>query len=266
MKGTKRNKLTLGVMTKYSTEINCKPLILKDGIMNKYNDLFKKIGDETYYYILCIINGNKEISDISAPYPKIYAFSRDNFILKSKILLMAEKAKLKILPVTEQLNLIFAPDTSLDGVLLLAYIEKLMSQNNFDEIYQSYISGKLYGYSEEDIRGYYLLSYIGQQIPVSIKSKMKSSIGYDKKTYLEQFKEKLSEVNRIDNLTDFNNKFKQIKIDGNKWITKTLKSHEFSKYKSNMKNKIKSFKVDMKYLKEDPYYNIEIIKEIKKSI
>ena len=279
---------------------DCHPYVGSKGLVSDYPKIYTDIG-YNYYDLLCLISKCRNV--VSIPYKSINAMSEYQLLNILKLIFIADKLGVK--GIVHNANndstgiIAFRDNNNMNYAYLQSYVYA-MSDNNqvprdplFDKYnMSSYIEGKLNGYNERDIRGFYLLHYILHELPKDIRDKIKQlrekSVTLKKTSYKHDYLEKYNAIKAYDNFAAFDKKFDLVKKRGDAWIeeklseindindindinnniksTKSTKSTKFQKYCLTKKVIKYAFNLQKLVGKNNPFYTLSVKKELDKFI
>ncbi len=246
----------------------CKAMTDEKGILSKLPPIAKTISPQ-HYSLLCVINKNKPICTYSS---SDYIYCPNKLINNIKIQLLSTKFKVQTILIkrdkqgVENYICYLNPEYE-DRAHICAYINKLIIDSSPDEMAKmhsfsqpyNYILGYLYGYSEKEIRGYYLQRYLLKSLPPKIKSKMmkyieESNFDLDFVSYKVKLERLYKALKKVDNFKDFDEKFAQIKIRANITEKEIVSSNKFKAFRRSVKPKLLKFSIsDLKTTYPDDY-------------
>lgn len=242
---------------------HCKALTNEKGLLSTLPPIASTIS--TYHYSLaCLMSGVKPISMYSTT---SYFYCPNKLMNNVKLQILATHMKVKTILIDKDqrygTNMICYIDPKYEeNAYLCAYITKLIFHDvsankqqkmiSFNQAY-NHILGTLYGYTEPEIRGYYLQRYLLKSLPPKIKSKMmkyvsNSNFDLDIVSYKTKLERLYKALKKVDNLADFDSKYSRI-IEQSQYIIDDIKkSKGFKSFVKKTKPKL--FKFDISELKE----------------
>lgn len=256
----------------------CRAMTNERGLLSQLPALSQTVSAQ-HFSLICMLNGNKPISQYSS---NAYFYCPNRLMNNLKTQILAETMKVKTLVYhkdksVNQIMICYLDQAEEERAYICAYLgkqiyfetgaEKQRKMLSFHQPY-NYIFGKLYGYSDAEIRGYYLQKYLLVSLPPKIKSKMmkyisNSNFDLDIVSFKTKLERLYNALNKTDGFKDFDEKFKTIISSSLPILEKIKKDPKFKAFVRNTKPK--PFKFDMKEFKEmypDDYdkYEPKIIK------
>ena len=258
---------------------DCKASTNSKGLLSSKTKLSKTMSND-HYLMLCLINGNKPLCEYSS---YEYELCPNKLINNVKVQIIANKANISTILVTKHLDkkhmICYNDVKNRENAYLCAYLMKTIIEAKPEEQHKyylfnkpyHYILGKLFGYSYEEIRGYYLQRYMLKALPPKIKKKMnveESNFDLDIISYKTKLEKIYKALEKVDNFKDFDIKYKVIKQEAFGVVEKMLDDKKFKKYKQYTKPVIFKFKIDeLKNTYPDEYKKLKpILLKFEKSL
>jgi len=193
-------------------------------------------------------------------YPKIEALYEDPSYIKrlSQIAEEAHKMKVKLVPIKHEGGLgseyvAYLDDKERIKALTYKYFTEVVNvpgENSKGNITETpYIHGTLFGYSPEDIRGYYLRFYLLKGLPDKFKDPLEEieEANGNKFVQPDQFYDRRYQyVKKADKFADFDVKYEKIRKKALEEMKRVSKSKEFEKFVKKHVKDIKDYKFDPK--------------------
>lgn len=207
------------------TKAQCKASTNEKGLLSKLPPLADAIS-VVHYSLICLLNGNKPVSQYST---NSYFYCPTRLISNIKIQILADVMKVKTILIKKDKHNVSQYVCYLDpqyeeSAYMCAYLNKIVYYDaspkeqkkmiSFQQPY-NYLFGKLYGYSDKEIRGYYLQRYLLKSVPPAIKAKMmkhvsESNFDLDIVSYKTKLERLYTALKKVDNFQDFDSKFRII--------------------------------------------------------
>lgn len=240
----------------------CKAQTDEKGLLSKLPPIASAISPQ-HYSLVCVLNGAKPICSYTT---NTYHYCPNKLIDNVKLQILASHMNVKTILVAKESSDSFAYICYIDpkykdNAQLCAYITNMIAKEpsperqskmlSFNQAY-NYILGIIYGYSEAEIRGYYLQRYLLKSLPPKIKRKMMkyvedSNFDLDIVSYKTKLERLHTALKKVDNFSDFDTKYKRI-VGTAQSVIDDIKASR--KYKTFVKShQPKPFKFDYKELK-----------------
>ena len=235
----------------------CKATTNEKGLLSELPPITKTIGI-VHYPLLCVLNDCKPMSHYIN---NSYQFCYNKLLNNCKIQIMASVDNIQTIifykDKQDNMEMICYKDSKYEEqAYLCVYLNKLLRDAtdttrlkllSFNNSY-NHLMGKLYGYSEGEIRGYYLQKYLLKSLPKKIKSQMmkhitESNFDLDFVTFKSKMIRLYNALKKVDDFKDFDEKYNQIKHNSDKMGLDTLNSKEFKSFKRSIKPKPFKFEI-----------------------
>lgn len=243
------------------TKSQCKAVINERGLLSVLPSLAQTVTPQ-HYPLLCVMNDVKPISFFTT---NSYLYCPNRLINNIRIQIMADKMQVKTILIKKDKQdvssfICYTNTGYVERAYLCAYFsQQLMDATpeeqqkliSFNSPY-NYILGELYGYTQEEIRGYYLNKYILKSLPPKIKSKMmkyisESNFDLDFVSYKTKVQRLYNALKKVDNFADFNSKYTGIKTRATQFTEDAIKTNKYKAFRKRVKPQ--KFKFDLAELK-----------------